>query len=59
MEMKKLNESISKVVEYMWENEFTDWEELDNPENHIFHAINELKNYLYFINKEGMYNDDN
>ena len=59
MEMKKVNKSISDIVKYMWDNEFNDWEELGNPENHIFHAINELKNYLYFINKEGIYNDDN
>ena len=57
-ECGNINESISKIVEYMWRNEFNDWEELGNPENHIFHAINKLKNYLYLINKEGKHNDD-
>ena len=44
--MSDLKESLQKIVDYMWRDEFKDWEEKDNPDDHIFHAINNIKNWL-------------
>ena len=44
--MSDLKENLQKIVDYMWQDEYKDWEELDNPDDHIFHAINNIKNWL-------------
>ena len=44
--MSDLKENLQKIVDYIWRDEFKDWEEKDNPEDHIFHAINNIKNWL-------------
>ena len=41
-DLKRLN----RLVEMYWQIEKDHWEEDGNPEDHIFHAINNLKNYL-------------
>ena len=41
-----IKHDLDRLVEYLWENEHTNWEELDNPENHIFIAINNVRNWL-------------
>ena len=40
------HQDLETIVRYLWRDEFKDWEELDNPNNHIFHAINNVRNYL-------------
>jgi hypothetical protein len=46
-DLKRLNRlDIDKLVEMYWQIEKNHWEEDGNPEDHIFHAINNLKNYL-------------
>ena len=54
LRMEALEVDIGKIVEYMWSIEHNDWEEKDNPEDHIFHSINNVKNYL-IGRKEGKY----
>ena len=44
--MSDLKENLHKIVDYIWRDEFKDWEEKDNPDDHIFHAINNIKNWL-------------
>ena len=44
--MESLEEDLEKLVKYSWSIEYNDWEEKDNPEDHIFHAFNNIKNYL-------------
>ncbi len=39
-------EDLEKLVNHMWQEEYDHWEEGANPEDHIFHAINNVKNYL-------------
>ena len=38
--------AMQKVVDMYWHEEQRDWEELDNPDDHVFHAFNTIKNYL-------------
>ena len=35
-----------------WQEEKTHWESLDNPEDHIFMSLNEVKNYIIDKEKE-------
>ena len=44
--MEQRHKDLKQLVDYMWNNEFKHWEEDGNPQNHIFHAINNVKNYL-------------
>jgi len=53
--MERIIKDLEKLVEYMWANELQHWEESFNPPDHIFHSINNVKNYL---NKES-YNGKN
>ena len=39
-------EAMIKVVDMYWHEEQRDWEELGNPDDHVFHAFNIIKNYL-------------
>lgn len=43
---------IERVVEYLWRDEFKHWEEDDNPQEHVFHSVNNLKNYLEGIKRQ-------
>ena len=45
--MTKLPEKdIQRIVDLYWHHDQRDWDELGNPDNHIFHAFNNIKNYL-------------
>ena len=44
--IESLEGDLEKLVNYSWNIEYNDWEEKDNPEDHIFHAFNNVKNYL-------------
>ena len=46
LRMEALEIDIDKIVRYMWQIEYNDWEEKENPEDHIFHSINNIKNWL-------------
>ena len=37
---------LQKVVNYLWRDEYNHWEEDNNPEDHIFHPINNIKNWI-------------
>ena len=37
---------MQKIVDKYWRIEYEDWEDKNNPEKHIFLAINSLKNHL-------------
>ena len=50
--MNYLKENLQKIVDYMWRDEYKDWEEKDNPDDHIFHAFNNIKNWLVGQNAE-------
>ena len=42
-----VTEAMIKVVDMYWHEEQRDWDELGQPNDHIFHAFNNIKNYLY------------
>ena len=44
--MEQIIEDLKKLVNHMWQEEYNHWEESANPEDHIFHAVNNVKNYL-------------
>ena len=44
--MENIEKDLQKIIDYMWEIEYDHWEEENNPEEHIFHAFNSVKNYL-------------
>ena len=59
MELNKLHKDLHRLVDHMWQSEKHNWEEqqatdehykTNHAENHIFHSINNIKNYL--IGKE-------
>ena len=43
---KAIVNAIEKVIDYICREEYNHWEEENNPEHHIFHSVNELKNWL-------------
>ena len=43
---EELLKDLRKVVKYLYDIEFHDWEEKGNPADHVFHSFNSLKNYL-------------
>ena len=44
--VEQIYKDLDRLVNYMWLNENKDWEELNNPDDHIFHAINNVRNFL-------------
>ena len=44
--MEQIIKDLEKLVNHMWQEEYDHWEESANPEDHIFHAINNVKNFL-------------
>ena len=44
--MGQIIKDLERLVDYMYAEELRHWEEEGNPINHIFHAINNVKNYL-------------
>lgn len=38
--------AVRAIVDYMWEDENQHWQELEQPENHIFNSVDILKNWL-------------
>ena len=44
--MEQIIKDLQKIVDMCWYEEYRDWEELENPDDHIFHAFNNVKNYL-------------
>ena len=44
--MEKLHKDLKRIVMMYWLEEKTHWESLENPEYHIFLALNSVKNYL-------------
>ena len=47
--------AMNDIVDMYWHEEQRDWEELENPDDHIFHAFNTIKNYIK--NKDRMNRD--
>ena len=47
-----LSDNLQKLVDYMWSEENRHWEQEDNPEDHIFHQINAVKNFLIWYKKD-------
>ena len=46
MKINSIEDDLQYIVDMYWHTERIHWEELDNPDDHIFHKINNLKNYL-------------
>ena len=44
--MNEIKKDLQRIVDMFWDIEFNDWEEKANPEDHIFHAFNNIKNWL-------------
>ena len=53
LRVTNLEDDLDKIVNMYWIEEHRDWEELENPNDHIFHAFNNIKNYLI-----GRHNDN-
>ena len=41
-----IKKDLQIIVDRWWKREFDDWEEKGNPEDHIFHSYNSIKNWL-------------
>jgi len=41
-----LEKDLQRLVDMHWDYEKIHWEEEGTPEEHIFHAFNNIKNYL-------------
>ena len=46
MEIHGIEDDLDYIVDMYWQIEKTNWEELNNPDDHIFLKINNVKNYL-------------
>ena len=44
--MNEIKNDLQKIIDMMWREEFDHWEENACPEDHIFHALNNIKNWL-------------
>ena len=42
----KLKQSLQRIIDMHWSVEKDHWEELGTPDDHIFNAFNDVKNYL-------------
>ena len=47
LSIESIEPDLQKVVDMYWHEEQRDWDELGQPNDHIFHAFNNIKNYLY------------
>tara|TARA_Y100001963_G_scaffold160257_1_gene269802 strand:+ start:10600 stop:10854 length:255 start_codon:yes stop_codon:yes gene_type:complete len=54
----KIIQSLNKIIDMYWPVEYKDWEELENPDSHIFHQFNDVKNWLV-SQKEANKEDNN
>ena len=41
-----IKKDLQEIVDMWWKVEFDDWEAKGNPEDHTFHAYNNIKNWL-------------
>ena len=48
--MKRLHKDLKRIIMMYWARERNHWDELENPEEHIFISLNNVRNYL--ISKE-------
>ena len=46
MKINSIEDDLQYIVDMYWHTERIHWEELDNPDDHIFLKINNVKNYL-------------
>lgn len=46
MKYNSIEDDLDKLVDMYWQQEKDHWEEANNPDDHIFHAFNNVKNYL-------------
>ena len=44
--MEDLKEVLNGIVRVYWQQEKDHWEEDNNSDEHVFHAFNNIKNYL-------------
>ena len=49
-----IHKAMKKIINEYWRIEYEDWENKDNPEDHIFVPLNTLKNHLEAEEKEEM-----
>tara|TARA_R100001530_G_C4229013_1_gene132122 strand:- start:171 stop:356 length:186 start_codon:yes stop_codon:yes gene_type:complete len=56
---KNILEAMQVIVDQLWRDEFKDWDSKENPHDHLFHAINTLKNHLEGIKRAKENNHDN
>jgi len=45
--------SLVNVINYMWQDEKDNWEEIGCPDNHIFHEVNNIKNWITGSKEKG------
>lgn len=46
LKITNLEDDLHKLVDMYWQQEKDHWEEDNNSDEHVFHAFNNIKNYL-------------
>ena len=46
IKIEGLSKDLNRIVVMYWQEERNHWDSTDTPEDHIFHSINNVKNYL-------------
>lgn len=46
LKIESLEKDLQRIVMMYWQEENNHWESTNNAEDHIFHSINNIKNYL-------------
>ena len=41
-----IHKAMKKIIDEYWRLEYEDWEDKNNPDDHIFMSLNSLKNHL-------------
>lgn len=59
--MEKLFDALTAIVDYMWEDEITDWKECGKPDNHIFIHVRTVARFMSkiyrYTDTHGWFND--
>jgi len=51
---EKTKRALRKVVEYLIDDEEANWNEMDQPDDHIYHEVAKLEEWLASDRREGI-----
>ena len=46
MKYNSIEDDLHQIIDMYWRQELNHWEELGNPDDHIFNKLNNVKNFL-------------